>query len=97
MAWKWVTRWPVTSLVSGGDLGSRDGAAKQWRTKRTQRFRESKWMWRLGGVTGLPSLGFGPGECDYGERRGYWWENKDFNLGRECKEPLRHQGVEVRK
>lgn len=63
-------RWPVTSLVSGGDLGSRDGAAKQWRTKRTQRFGESKWMWRLGGVTGLPSLGFGPGECDYGERRG---------------------------
>ena len=54
-------------------------------------------MWRLGGVTGLPSLGFGPGECDYGERRGDWWENKDFNLGRECKEPLRHQGVEVRK
>lgn len=34
---------------------------------------------------------------DYGKRRGYWWENRDFNLGCECKEPLRHQGVEVRK
>ena len=70
---------------------------KEWRTKKTQRFGESKWIWRQGGVTRLPSLGFGPGGCDYGERRGDWWENKDFNLGHECKKPLRHQGVEVMK
>ena len=78
-----MTRWPVTSLVSGGDLGSRDGAAKEWRTKRTQHLGRVSGYEGWGVVTRLPSLGFGPGGCDYGERRGNWGENKDFNLGRE--------------